>query len=54
MSSEGAQVVCDPNRIRLTGAAALVIGRFLIFVFLSDGDYCIIWSSMDRLSTELG
>ena len=42
MSSGGAQIVCDPNRIRLIGAAAFVMGRLQAFVFLSDGDYCII------------
>ncbi len=42
MSSEGVQTVCDPNRIRLTGAAAFVVIRLRAFVFLSDGDYCII------------
>ena len=33
---------CNPNRIRLTGAAVFVIGLFLALAFLTDRNCCII------------
>ncbi len=54
MNSEQAQILCDPNRIRLTGAAVFVISVFLASVFLTDGNRCIIPPSVSRLLIELG